>query len=101
MARITKSRARKPLAEGRIVQSWGRDGISGETFSLSVEDHDNPSSRGTYVSLKFGRNEAFALVKWIAPFLATTVNPDPYGMTERKPAADALRELADMIEGKG
>lgn len=99
MARFTKTRTRKYLAEGRLGRSWGRDTVNGETFTLSIEGEETAHGKATFVSLKFDRNEAFGLLKWLAPFLAKPIKDDPYGMHERQTAAAALRELADMIEG--
>ena len=99
MARFTKSRSRDPLAKGILSRSWGNDTTNGETFMLALQAEHTPTGKATFFTLKFDRNEAFTILKWLAPFLATPVKPDPYGMTERKDAAAALRELADRIEG--
>lgn len=99
MARLTKSRSLDPLAKGVLSRSWGNDTINGETFNLGLQAEHTPTGKATFFTLKLDRNEAFTILKWMAPFLASAVKTDQYGMTERKSVAAALRELADMIEG--
>lgn len=100
MARFVKTRSAKPLAQGILGRSWSKDYGSGiETFSLHIMAEDTPGGDARFVSLKFDRNEAFEIVKYLAPFLAEAKPADIWNMRERKDAAAALRELADFMEG--
>lgn len=102
MARIIKTRAAKPLAEGLLSRSWSKDYTSGkETFSLILQAEHTASGDARFFSLKFDRNEAFEIVKYLAPYLADPRPDNNYAKhRDAAEAAKALRDLADQIEGR-
>lgn len=101
MARIVKTRAGKPLAQGMFSRGWSKDcGTNVETFSFHILADETPGGDARFVSFKFDRSEAFEIVKYLAPFLADPRPADSYHYTEAKSPAAALRALADQIEGK-
>ena len=101
MARFIKTRTAKPLAEGIIGRSWSKDcGTNVETFSLHIQAEHTPGGDPRIVSLKFGRKDAFEILRYLAPLLADPRPADEYHYTEAKNPAAALRALADQIEGK-
>lgn len=102
MARFTKTRTAKPLAEGIIGRGWSKDCKTNvETFSLHIQAEDTPGGDARFVALKFGRNEAFEILRYLAPFLADPRPADAYHYSEAKNPAAALRALAEEIEKKG
>ena len=101
MARITKTRTKKPLAEGLLSRSWSKDYTTQkETFSLCVEAERTPSDEARFINLKMSLEELREVMVWAAPFFF-----DGYRNGDRfdapKKASEALRELADELERAG
>lgn len=96
MARITRSRARSPLAEGMISPGWSRfDGK--EEISLTMYAAKDTSQReATFIALKLDMAETQRLAVYFAQQL--TKKFGEYGQHETLKGPQALRALADLIE---
>ncbi len=101
MAKLTKSRARSPLALGGPMLSWSRpyrpEG-KGE-FSITVgesEDGEHYNAKPTYFRLDLGDDEARRIASAIAKALTSDVND----RADRRSDAECLRALASALEVK-
>jgi hypothetical protein len=106
MARVTKSRARAPLADGALSISYGVDATDANAspkrrFTVAVmADHRTANDRGTWFRTDLDHDEALRFVTFVAQMLTeqreSTGTP---GITTGKQlsAADALRALADSL----
>lgn len=99
MARFTKTRTAKPLAEGILQPSWRKNGTK-ESFSLIVQAAHTPQGEARFLSLDVSLDEARRFVEFAAPYLVTPSCADNFGLRKPSDVANALRKLAEEIEGK-
>ena len=94
MAILTKSRARKPLAENRMSVSWSnyRTNGEGERYNIAVS-----ADAHSYV-MKLSPAEAVAFCGDVASFMTNDPNT---GTIDRRSTPEKLRALADKLEAKG
>lgn len=67
MAKITKTRGRKPLAEGRLSLSWGRSAGKPSSYNIGIAPSD-AAGRWHTLTLDFG--EAMQVTRFFAMRLA-------------------------------
>lgn len=103
MAVVTKTGARAPLADSRIVGlSWGNSGVDdGGEYRFLVEareplNSERNRSRNITVSLKV--KECIAFFDWFAGH--ETFNPVLSYAMDRRSLPEKLRDLADKLEAE-
>jgi hypothetical protein len=90
MAVLTKSRARKPLAEDEATFAWTNYEANPNSYCISVS-----TDEVTY-KLNFKPNESLAFVQFYAAF--ETFDRNKGSGTDRRSLPEQLRALADKIE---
>lgn len=99
MAILTKSRARKPLAENRMSVSWSNYNDEGERYNLHVSAEETERAPyGHRYSMKLSPAEAVAFCADVASFMTNDPNS---GTVDRRSAVEKLRALADKLEAQG
>lgn len=90
MATVTKSRARKPLAEGQIASSWSNMGDEGERFNFSVRGDEH------WFKLSVNEKEAVNIIAYLSGHITWGKQ---YNIDKRT-VSEKLRALADKLDNK-
>lgn len=91
MATVTKSRARKPLAEGMMAYSWSNMGDEGERFNVSVRGAEH------WFKTSMTPDEAIYFMSYVAGHMTETEGV----FLDKRSTVEKLRALADKLEAKG
>lgn len=98
MARIVRSRARAPLAEGVVSPGWSRFDGKEEVVLTMYAARQLSEREATFITLKLGMTEVERLACYFAQQLTKKIAP--YGQHEALSKAEALRKLADLLDEK-
>lgn len=97
MARITKSRARAPLAESAPSHSWGESATIGQHYSIRLDG-------GTHsFRLDMTPNETKNFIGFVAgrETFVYGLGAGGMGWTDKRTLVDKLRAFADKLEAEG
>lgn len=100
MAKLTKSRGRKPLAEGEVTFS-GTSGFDGRKFGLSIKREDGNYDRPTYFSVDLDEREAMRFVGLVVGSLTHEPWDKGFYSPDRRSIVEQLRALASKLEVEG
>lgn len=99
MARLIKSRARAPLAEGQLSSSWGESAQVGQRYALRVANETHS------YTLDITPNETKSFIGFVASretfVYGMSRHDGGMGFSDKRTLPEKLRAWADKLEAEG
>lgn len=105
MARLTLTGKRSDLFIGSVSMSWvGNGDIDSPYYSeqvcIAARSGETNTGRGRWYRFEFGIKEAVEVASYVAQRVARHPDKDYSSLNAKMSDADALRRLADILDGK-